>query len=181
MAWQCGDEAAWRRGDDAAWREAARRQSDVRVARPLRIRSLTTLCGATYALRHLSPKWLSRLLTGDMKCLCPCVVRGCVWACMRPTTAMATRSATDEGGELTGGVGSRAHFGGLAGVRAAVNCQMPNPKSPRPAGLPSSPALPQPLFEELAYTAFPHASEISSSPSIDAHHLNVSRVVGCLF
>ena len=157
--------------------EAARRQGGVRVARPLRIRSLTTLCGATYALRHLSPKWLSRLLTGDMMCLCLCVVHGCVWVCMRLTSTMATRSATDEGGELTGGVGSRAHSGGLAGVRAA--CQPA--KSPRPAGLPSSPALPQPLFEELAYTAFPHASEISSSPSIDAHPLNLSRVVGCLF
>ena len=157
--------------------EAARRQGDVRVARPLRIRSLMTLSGATDALRRSSPKWLSRLLTGDMKCLCPCVVRGCVWACMRPTTAMATRSATDEGGELTDGEGSRAHFGGLAGVRAASQPA----KSPRPAGLPSSPALPQPLFEELAYTAFPHASEISPSPSIDAHHLNLSRVVGCLF
>ena len=157
--------------------EAARRQGGVRVARPLRIRSLTTLCGATYALRHLSPKWLSRLLTGDKICLCLCVVHGCVWARMRLTSTMATRSATDEGGELTGGVGSRAHSGGLAGVRAA--CQPV--KAPRPAGLPSSPALPQPLFEELAYTAFPHASEISPSPSIDAHHLNVSRVVGCLF
>ena len=50
---------------------------------------------------------------------------------------------------------------------------------PRPVGPPSPPDLPQPLSEELAYTAFPHASEISPSPSIDAHRLHVSRVVGC--
>ena len=149
---------------------------------------MASLCGLSSVVKRLlvaqplhcaarAPKWLSRLLTGDMMCLCLCVVHGCVWVCMRLTSTMATRSATDEGGELTGGVGSRAHFGGLAGVRAA--CQPA--KAPRPAGLPSSPALPQPLFEELAYTAFPHASEISPSPSIDAHHLNLSRVVGCLF
>ena len=109
-----------------------------------------------------------------------------VCVCVRVSTRLttATRSATDEGGDfdrgdLTDSVQFRAHSGGLAGTRAVG--QLLTAKSPRPAGLPFSPALPQPLFEALAYTAFPHASEISSSPSIDAHHLNVSRVVGCLF
>ena len=111
----------------------------------------------------------------------------CPWMCVRMHAADVDDGDTfGDGrgrrpgcGDLTDSVQFRAHSGGLAGTRAVG--QLLTAKSPLPAGLPFSPALPQPLFEALAYTAFPHASEISSSPSIDAHHLNLSRVVGCLF